>query len=64
VNKVEMQFSYDDGTAYQFMNMETFETETVDKTVVSNGNFLMEGMVVQVRVKDEARCVRVREGGA
>lgn len=50
VMKVEMQFSYDDGTAYQFMNMETFETESVDKSVLGNsGNFLMEAMTCQVR---------------
>ena len=51
VLKTEMQFSYDDGTAYQFMNLETYETESVDKGVFGNnlGNFLLEGMVVQVR---------------
>lgn len=50
VNKVEMQFSYDDGEAYQFMNLETFETEAVDKaTIGSSGNFLLESMTVQVR---------------
>lgn len=51
VNKVEMQFSYDDGEAFQFMNLETFETEAVDKaTIGSSGNFLLESMNVQVRL--------------
>ncbi len=51
VMKTDMQFSYDDGEAYQFMNMETYETEGVDKAVFSGGQggFLLEGMVVQVR---------------
>lgn len=51
VIKSEMQFSYDDGEAYQFMNMETYETEGVPKDVFGNnaGSFLLEGMVVQVR---------------
>ena len=51
VMKTDMQFSYDDGEAYQFMNMETYETESVDKGVFSGGQggFLLEGMVVQVR---------------
>ncbi|TFJ87723.1 hypothetical protein NSK_001073 [Nannochloropsis salina CCMP1776] len=50
VMKTEMQFSYDDGDSYQFMNLETYETEGVPKTVFeanNQGNFLLEGMVVQ-----------------
>lgn len=52
VNKMDMQFSYDDGESYQFMNLETYETESVPKAAFSSnnqGNFLLEGMVVQVR---------------
>jgi elongation factor P len=49
VIKTDMQFSYDDGSDFQFMNMETYETESVPKSVCSNGQFLLEGMVVQVR---------------
>lgn len=50
VIKTEMQFSYDDGEEYQFMNMESYETEGVPKSVFVNnaGLFLLEGMVVQV----------------
>ena len=33
VMKTDMQFSYDDGEEFQFMNMETYETEGVPKTV-------------------------------
>lgn len=51
VMKTDMQFSYDDGEEFQFMNMETYETEGVPKTVFTGnlGNFLLEGMIVQVR---------------
>lgn len=50
VMKTDMQFSYDDGEEFQFMNMETYETEGVPKSVFVNnaGTFLLEGMVVQV----------------
>eukprot|EP00624_Nannochloropsis_granulata_P004925 evm.model.NODE_34840_length_33638_cov_20.784470.7 len=51
VIKMDMQFSYDDGEAYQFMNLETYETESVPKTAFSSnnqGSFLLEGMVVQI----------------
>ncbi len=54
VMKTEMQFSYDDGDSYQFMNLETYETEGVPKTVFetnNQGSFLLEGMVVQVRTE-------------
>lgn len=54
VIKMDMQFSYDDGEAYQFMNLETYETESVPKTAFSSnnqGSFLLEGMVVQVRTE-------------
>ena len=60
VIKTEMQFSYDAGEDYQFMNMETFETEGVPKSVFSgnSGAFLIEGMVCQVRAC--MRCGRAR----
>ena len=54
VNKMDMQFSYDDGESYQFMNLETYETESVPKAAFASnnqGNFLLEGLVVQVRTE-------------
>jgi len=54
VNKMDMQFSYDDGESYQFMNLETYETESIPKAAFASnnqGNFLLEGMVVQVRTE-------------
>ncbi len=50
VIKTEMQFSYDDGETYQFMNLESYETESVPKAVFGSnlGSFLLEGMVVAV----------------
>jgi len=55
VIKGEMQYSYDDGENYNFMDMESFENEAIPKSVVDKGSFLTEGMMAQVRESERER---------
>lgn len=43
VSKTEMQFTYQDGDSYCFMNMETFEEQRIDRNKLDNPLLLKEG---------------------
>ncbi len=47
VDKIKMQYLYNDGNMYSFMNMNTYEQVEIDKSQISNEvKFLKEGMEV------------------
>ncbi|MGN0557051.1 MAG: elongation factor P [Acutalibacteraceae bacterium] len=49
VERKEMQYSYNDGDLYYFMDMETYETEPIGKTELSdNFKFVKEEMICKV----------------
>ena len=48
VIKAEFQYSYSDGDNHYVMDMESFEVEGVPLKVVTNAEFLVEGMMVNV----------------
>lgn len=48
VTKTDMQYTYTDGNSICFMNMETFEEERIDKSMISNEKLLLEGLSCQV----------------
>eukprot|EP01039_Chlorochromonas_danica_P007454 gene7454-8241_t len=50
VTKTDMQYTYTDGNSICFMNMETFEEERIDKSMISNEKLLLEGLSCQVSV--------------
>jgi elongation factor P len=43
IEKVEMQYTYSDADSFCFMNMESFEEERIDKKIVEDAAFLVEG---------------------
>lgn len=50
----EFQYLYNDGTKYTFMNQESFEQIEIDGDFIGDqGDFLSEGMVVNVSFHDE-----------
>ena len=53
IQKVEMQFTWSEGNQYAFMNMESFEEETIDKGKLSNPQQLVAGMSVNVLLWNE-----------
>ena len=47
VDKIKMQYLYNDGNMYSFMNMNTYEQVEIDKSQISNEvKFLKEGLEV------------------
>ena len=49
VERREMEYSYNDGNLYYFMNMETYELEPVDESVLGdNFKFVKENTVVKI----------------
>ena len=49
VERREMEYSYQDGNLYYFMDNETYEQEPIDSSMLSdNFRFVMEGMVCTV----------------
>ena len=47
VDKIKMQYLYNDGNMYSFMNMNTYEQVEIDRSQISNEvKFLKEGMEV------------------
>mmetsp|Transcript_17407 Transcript_17407/g.17491 ORF Transcript_17407/g.17491 Transcript_17407/m.17491 type:complete len:224 (+) Transcript_17407:33-704(+) len=48
INRVEMQFTYNDGDNLVFMNMETFEEQRVENKKVDNILLMKEGLSCQV----------------
>eukprot|EP01031_Cornospumella_fuschlensis_P042844 gene42844-52350_t len=50
VSKTEMQYTFSDGDSVCFMNMETFEEERIDKSMISNALLLKEGLSCAVTV--------------
>lgn len=49
IDKVSMQFLYNTGDAYNFMNMETFEQIDIDKSSLGDdAKYLKEGLEVEV----------------
>lgn len=47
VDKIKMQYLYNDGNMYNFMNMNTYEQVEIDKSQISNEvKFLKEGLEV------------------
>lgn len=47
VDKIKMQYLYNDGNIYSFMNMNTYEQVEIDKSQISNEvKFLKEGLEV------------------
>ncbi len=48
VERRKVQFLYKDEMGYNFMNSETFEQEALDEKLIENGEFLKEGMEIEV----------------
>ena len=49
IDRMQMEYSYNDGNLYYFMNPETYELEPVDESVLSdNFKFVKENMVCTV----------------
>ena len=49
VDKIKMQYLYNDGNMYSFMNMNTYEQVEIDKSQISNEvKFLKEGLEVML----------------
>ncbi|MBK9272502.1 MAG: elongation factor P [Saprospiraceae bacterium] len=48
VERRKVQFLYKDDMGYNFMNSETFEQEALDEKMIENGEFLQEGMEIEV----------------
>jgi len=50
VTKEELQFSYQEGDTWYFMNMETFETAEISQTAMGNAvNYMKEGFEVTIQ---------------
>lgn len=49
VTKTAMQYTFSDGDSVCFMNMETFEEERIDKSMISNVLLLKEGEICCIR---------------
>ena len=45
IDKVEMQYTYKDGDMLWFMNMETFEEQVIDQSLIPNVDLLVEGTI-------------------
>ena len=53
VDRVSMEYSYQDGNLYYFMNPETYELEPVDESVLGdNFKFVKENMEVELEVTE------------
>ncbi len=48
VERRKVQFLYKDDMGFNFMNSETFEQEALDEKMLENGEFLQEGMEIEV----------------
>ena len=48
VDKLECQYSYDDGDDMVFMNMETYEEEKIPKDSIDKADFIKEEMTLDV----------------
>ena len=49
VDRKDMEYSYADGDLYYFMDLETYESEPIDKTMLPDGfKFVKENMVCKV----------------
>jgi elongation factor P len=48
VERRKMQYLYKDDTGYHFMNTETFDQEAIPDSLIENGEFLKEGMEIEV----------------
>ena len=46
VDKIEMQYTYDDGSNFAFMNMETFEEQLIENMKIENKELLIPGVPV------------------
>ena len=59
VDRMNMEYSYNDGNLYYFMNPETYELEPVDESVLSeNFKFVKENMTCTIRsYKDKVFAV-------
>ena len=53
VERHKMQFLYDDGEAYHFMNTETYEQAGLEGKLLDNPKLLKEGMIVEVLYNTE-----------
>ncbi len=53
VEKVEMQYTYDDGPNFAFMNMETFEEQLIESTSIDNKELLSPGVSVTALIWNE-----------
>lgn len=48
VERRKVQYLYKDDMGYNFMNSETFEQESLSEKLIDNGEFLKEGMEIEV----------------
>ena len=48
VERRKMQYLYKDDSGFHFMNSETFDQEAIDVKLIENGEFLKDGMEVEV----------------
>lgn len=48
VSKTEMQFTFQDGESFCFMNMETFEEQRISKSTIPNPLLLKEGTLKEL----------------
>ena len=48
VERRPLQFSYNEGDHYHFLNQETWDDVTIDKDLITGVDFLKEGMVIEV----------------
>ncbi|MEM7573634.1 MAG: elongation factor P [Bacteroidota bacterium] len=53
VERHKMQYLYEDGTAYHFMNTESYEQVGLDGKLLDNAGLLKEGMIVEVLYNTE-----------
>ena len=48
VERRKMQYLYKDDSGYHFMNSETYDQEAIPENMIENGEFLLEGMEIEV----------------
>jgi elongation factor P len=53
VDKTEMQFTYEDGQNFAFMNMETFEEQLIESKKIDQPKLLVPGLSVNVLIWNE-----------
>ena len=50
IDKIEMQFTFEEGDLLVFMNMETFEEQRIDKSKIDNVLLMKAGLPVNVQI--------------